>query len=97
MSQHVEYAPPANPAPAKTFKLIDEKTGEEIALPARRTCWDGAEVIVRDFKASRFIDNPGYLYTTFNETFVPSVCGLKIVEFPLTAADEEIGAGGSRI
>lgn len=62
-----------------SHKLVDAKTGEEITLPARRTCWDGAEIIVRDFKPSRFEGNEGYVYTNMNETFVPSVVGAKIV------------------
>lgn len=65
---------------SRVFKLVDEKTGKEIALPARRTCWDGAEIVVREFKPSRFEGNQGYIYTNLNETFVPSVIGAKIVE-----------------
>lgn len=62
------------------FKLIDAETGAEIILPARRTSWNGAAITIRDFKPSRFAGNEGYIYTTMNETFVPSVCGLKIVQ-----------------
>jgi hypothetical protein len=73
---HNLYAPTAS---TRTFKLVNAKTGEEITLPARMTCWDGAEIMVRDFKPSRFEGNEGYIYTTMNETFVPSVVGAKIV------------------
>ena len=80
---------------AKTgFKLVDAKTGEEITLPSTRKCWDGAEIVVRDFKPSRFAGNQGYIYTTMNETFVPSVCGAKIVQFPVSDAElEDAGSG----
>lgn len=62
------------------FKLIDKTTGEEITLPARRQCWDGADIVVRDYKPSRFEGNEGYIYTTMNEVYVPSVIGAEIVE-----------------
>jgi hypothetical protein len=78
-----------------THKLVDAKTGDEIPLPARRTCWDGAEIIVNDFKPSRFQGNQGYIFTTLNETYVPSVIGAKIIEFPVSEADlESAGCGG---
>lgn len=78
MSSHIiDYTD--TPRPVLPHKLVDKKTGEEITLPARRICWDGAEIIVRDFKPSRFEGNEGYIYTTMNETFVPSVVGAKIV------------------
>lgn len=78
MSQHlVEYAD--TPAVAQSHKLVDASTGQDITLPARLTCWDGAEIVVRDFKPSRFEGNEGYVYTTMNETYVPSVVGAKIV------------------
>ena len=44
MDHHL-YAPTAS---TRTFKLVDKKTGEEISLPARRKCWDGSEIMVRD-------------------------------------------------
>lgn len=71
------YAPA--PAAGPAFILVDLSTGQEIALPARLKCWDGAEIVVRDFKPSRFEGNEGYIYTTMNETYVPSVVGAKIV------------------
>jgi len=74
--QHSLYAP-VEPAPV--YQLVDEKTGAEIVLPARLKCWDGEWIMVRDFKPSRFEGNEGYIYTTMNEVFVPSVVGAKIV------------------
>lgn len=73
------YAPEQPQQSTQAYRLVDAKTGEEITLPARLRCWDGAEVVVRDFKPSRFAGNQGYIYTTMNETFVPSVVGAKIV------------------
>ena len=64
------------------LKLIDTATGEVINLPAKRKCWDGAEIIVANFKPSRFQGNEGYIITDLNEAFVPSVIGAKIIEFP---------------
>lgn len=72
------WTPPEQESAGPAFKLVDAKTGADITLPARMRCWDGAEVMVRDFKPSRFDGNEGYIYTT-EGTFVPSVVGAKIV------------------
>jgi hypothetical protein len=61
------------------FKLVDAATGEELVLPKAFTTLTG-QIVVRDWKPSRFIGNPGYIYTTLNETLVPSVIGAQIVE-----------------
>ncbi len=74
-----------------TAKLIDMKTREEIILPARRSCWDGSEHMIRDFKPSRFGGNRGFVYTALNEVYEPSIFELEIIR------DDEleaIGAGG---
>lgn len=62
------------------FKLVDEKTGEEVLLPALRDCWDGTQHHLMSWKPSRFIDNPGYVYDRRGEAFTPGTFGLKIVE-----------------
>lgn len=62
------------------FKLVDEKTGEELQLPALRTAWDGSQHWLESYKPSRFIGNPGYVYTRKNEVFTPDTLGAKIVE-----------------
>jgi hypothetical protein len=78
---------------ARNFKLVDETTGEPIALPATRKCWDGYEITIKDFQASGSKDMPGKIYTTMNEVFAPSVCGAKIIEFPAGELDRLVGAG----
>lgn len=65
-----------------TFKLVDEKTGEELELPVDRKAWDGSLHTIVEFKVSRFIDNPGYVLTKFNEIYTPDTLGAKIVAVP---------------
>lgn len=62
------------------FKLVDEKTGKELELPAIRACWDNTQHWLQSWKPSRFIDNPGYVYNRNGEAFTPGTFGLKIVE-----------------
>jgi len=62
------------------FKLVDEKTGEELVLPVDRIIWDGSRVRATGWKPSRFIGNPGYVYDANGYPLVPSVIGAKIVE-----------------
>ena len=62
------------------FKLVDEKTGEELVLPVDRIIWDGSRVRATGWKPSRFIGNPGYVITEAGEVFTPDTLGLKIVE-----------------
>ena len=62
------------------FKLIDEKTGEELELPFKRRTWDGKEIWVHKWQASRFIGNPGYCFDQLGYAMLPSVVGAKIVE-----------------
>lgn len=62
------------------FKLVDEKTGEEVELPALRCCWDSTQHLLQSWKPSRFTDNPGYVYNRNGEGFTPGTFGLKIVE-----------------
>ena len=83
---------------ARKFKLIDCETGAEIVLPATRKCHDGYVITITDFQASGSKDMPGKIYTSMNEVYVPSVCGAKIIEFPLNQQElEAAGAGGMRI
>ena len=84
-------------SPRRAFKLIDCETGAEITLPATRKCWDGYEITITDFQASGSKDMPGKIYTSMNEVYVPSVCGAKIIEFPVSELDVAMGAGGARI
>lgn len=80
---------------AANLKLVDAATGAEIALPAKRTCWDGYEIEITAFRPSTAKGMPGYITTSMNETYVPSVCGAKIIEFPGPCVDERVGAAGS--
>lgn len=82
---------------ARKFKLVDEKTGEAIALPATRKCWDGYEITIKSFQPSGSRDMEGTIVTEMNEQFAPSVCGAKIVEFPASELDVLAGAGGMRL
>lgn len=75
--QHALYAPQDH---APVYRLVDAKTGETVALPAARKCWDGYEITIRDFEPIKYETSGGKIYTTMNEVFVPSVCGLKIVQ-----------------
>jgi hypothetical protein len=77
------------------FRLIDGETGKEIVLPAKRTCSDGGEIEIVNFKPVKYQSSGGYIYTDKNEVYVPSVCGAKIIEFPLTEADANFA--GSRL
>lgn len=67
------------PKPAPVHKLVDEKTGAEISLPARMKCWDGYEITIKAFQPSRYQSSGGYITTDLNETFVADVVGAKIV------------------
>lgn len=62
------------------FKLVDEKTGEELVLPVDRVIWDGSRVRATSWKPSRFIGNVGYVYDANGYAMAPSVIGAKIVE-----------------
>jgi hypothetical protein len=73
------------------FKLIDGETGAEITLPATRKCWDGYEITIKTFRQSPGAE--GFIFTTANEVYVPSVCGAKIVEFPASDLDVLVGKG----
>lgn len=66
------------PVAAYNYNLVDAD-GAEVILPKLFKAWDGSQHWVESFKPSRFQGNPGYVYTRMNETFVPSVFGLKIV------------------
>lgn len=66
------------------FKLVDEKTGEELALPALRTDWTGARAWIDSWKPSRFIGNAGYVFDRNGYGFTPSTYGAKIVEVAST-------------
>lgn len=70
--------PPLPSTVCPTFRLVDEKTGEIITLPARMKCRDGSEITVTAFVYMRH--QSGKILTDKNELFVPSVCGAKIVE-----------------
>lgn len=70
---------------AANLKLIDTATGAEIALPAKRKCWDGYEITIKAFKPQPGAQ--GFIYTDKNEVFVPSVCGAKIIDFPPAEID----------
>lgn len=67
------------PRTAVTYRLVHETTGAEIPLPARMKCWDGAEIVVREFRPSRYQSSGGYIVTDIGETFVASVVGAKVV------------------
>lgn len=61
------------------YRLVHETTGAEIPLPSRMKCWDGAEILVREFRPSRYQSSGGYILTDLNEKFVASVVGAKVV------------------
>ena len=62
------------------FKLVDEKTGAEIQLPAMRASWSGSEHLLEEFKPSKYVGSEGLVRTSLNEGFVASVFGLRVVE-----------------
>lgn len=87
----------SNVTALRRFRLIDGKTGEEIALPAKRVCWiDKAEITIKDYFPSKYRGREGLIVTDMNEVFVASVCGCKILEFPPTQEEIQAAAGAMK-
>jgi hypothetical protein len=68
-----------------TYKLVDEKSGETVELPAKRKDFRGDSMTVVGFTPPHHDGSTGRIQVKskgtgpFGAEYFPSVCGLKIV------------------